>query len=147
MIDDLVDILHPYPDPPADGADDNIRDAHDAEYSDIADRRGEFEDGVRLTEEQADYFFDPLLAEITAARREMREAEARLRLLIAYGREFVTPRPYPLKDLAEAAGMSISGTRSAYADDEITDVAHRLGRQPRPRPAAAAPHGEEGAAR
>ncbi|MEV0734170.1 hypothetical protein [Polymorphospora sp. NPDC050346] len=34
--------------------------------------------------------------------------------LIAYGREFVQPRPYTLGDLAAAAGMSISGTRTAY---------------------------------
>ena len=33
-----------------------------------------------------------------------------MRLLIAYGRRFVYPRPYKLIDLAEAAGMSISAS-------------------------------------
>jgi hypothetical protein len=33
--------------------------------------------------------------------------------------------------------MSISGTRSAYTAAEIADVAHRLARQPRPRPTTA----------
>jgi hypothetical protein len=139
MIDDLVDLLHPYPDPPADDADDNARDALSAECSDVDDQRRALEELLRATEDSADYYFDPLLAEITTARRAMCEAEARLRLLIAYGREFVVPRPYQLKDLAEAAGMSISGTRSAYDDDEISDVAHRLGRPPRPRPDLSAP--------
>jgi hypothetical protein len=36
---------------------------------------------------------DPLLAEIGQARREMREAEQRMRLLVAYAREFVAPQP------------------------------------------------------
>jgi len=34
-------------------------------------------------------------------------------LLIAYGRRFTHPRPYKLIDLANAAGMSISGVRTA----------------------------------
>ena len=44
-----------------------------------------------------------------------------MRLLIAYGREFTQPRPYKLEALAAAAGMSISGTRTAYGEDEITE--------------------------
>lgn len=61
-----------------------------------------------------------------------------MRLLLAYGREFITPQPYQLKNLAAATGMSISGTRSAYADDEVYDVARRIGRGPRGRKLAAA---------
>jgi hypothetical protein len=38
--------------------------------------------------------YDPVLSEIAAARREVIEAEQRLRLLLAYAREFVAPRPY-----------------------------------------------------
>lgn len=54
-----------------------------------------------------------------------------MRLLIAYGREFTRPRPYKLEDLAGAAGMSVSGVRTAYDDDEVAEVARRTGTKPR----------------
>ena len=56
-----------------------------------------------------------------------------MRLLIAYGREFVGPRPYTLDGLAQAAGMSISGVRTSYDDDEIAEVAALTGARPRRR--------------
>jgi AraC-like DNA-binding protein len=67
----------------------------------------------------------------------MLAAEARMRLLIAYGREFTRPRPYRLEDLARAAGMSISGIRTAYDEDEIAEVARLTGARPARRPAGA----------
>jgi hypothetical protein len=67
----------------------------------------------------------------SAARRRLR-AEARMRLLIAYGREFTRPRPYRLEDLARASGMSISGARTAYDEDEVAEVAKLTGTRPRP---------------
>lgn len=69
----------------------------------------------------------PLLGELVAARDALLAAERRLRVLLAYGREFVGPRPYRLEDLARAAGMSISGVRTAYGDDEIAEVARATG--------------------
>jgi hypothetical protein len=51
-----------------------------------------------------------------------------MRLLMAYGRCFTHPRPYKLIDLANAAGLSISGVRIAFDDDEITratEILHR----------------------
>ena len=53
-----------------------------------------------------------------------------MRLLIAYGRCFTHPRPYKLIDLANAAGMSISGIRTAYDTDEIDQAAEILERPP-----------------
>jgi hypothetical protein len=50
-----------------------------------------------------------------------------MRLLIAYGREFTRPRRYRLEDLARAAGMSISGVRTAYDDNEVAEVARLTG--------------------
>jgi hypothetical protein len=47
--------------------------------------------------------------------------------LIAYGREFTRPRPYRLEDLARAAGMSVSGVRTAYDEDEVAEVARLTG--------------------
>jgi hypothetical protein len=64
-----------------------------------------------------------------------------MRLLIAYGRRFVYPRPYKLIDLAEAAGMSISGVRTAYDTDEIDQAAGILGRSPAPAAETAAEPG------
>ncbi|MFD0855403.1 hypothetical protein ACFQ07_24390, partial [Actinomadura adrarensis] len=57
---------------------------------------------------------EPLLHAIGDARARKERAEEEIRLLVAYGREFTRPRPYTLADLAEAAGMSISGVRTAY---------------------------------
>jgi hypothetical protein len=82
--------------------------------------------------------YDPVLSEIAAARREVIEAEQRLRLLLAYAREFVAPRPYTLADLARSAGMSISGVRTSYGQDEIREVARRIGARVRPVVAGAA---------
>lgn len=62
---------------------------------------------------------DPVLARLRDARRRRDEADRDIRLLLAFAREFVTPRPYRLADLAEAAGMSISGVRTAYT---VADV-------------------------
>jgi hypothetical protein len=138
MIDDLVDIVHPMPGLLPDGADENQEAGHDAWRDEVQDQRAAFEENLRDTQDNVDFYHDPLLAEISRARRQMREAEERMRLLVAYAREFVTPQPYQLKDLAAATGMSISGTRSAYAVAEIADVAQRLARQPRPRPTSAA---------
>lgn len=59
-------------------------------------------------------------------------AEQRLLLLLAYAREFVAPHPYTLADLARPAGMSISGVRTSYGQDEIREVARRIGARVRP---------------
>ena len=47
---------------------------------------------------------DPLLSTLDSLRARRLRLEADMRLLIAYGRRFVYPRPYKLIDLAEAAG-------------------------------------------
>jgi hypothetical protein len=63
---------------------------------------------------------DLVLAALADARARRDQADQEIRLLIAYARECVTPRPYRLADLADAAGMSISGVRVAYT---VADVA------------------------
>jgi hypothetical protein len=70
---------------------------------------------------------DPLLGAIASARLVKEQAEAGIRWLLAYGREFVEPRPYTLADLAEAAGMSISGVRTAYDHHDVDAVAEVTG--------------------
>ncbi len=69
---------------------------------------------------------DPVLVAIRDARRRRDQADRELRLLIAYAREVVTPRPYRLADLAEAAGMSISGVRVAYTTADTEYITARL---------------------
>ncbi len=68
---------------------------------------------------------DPVLARLRDARRRREEADRDIRLLLAFAREVVTPRPYRLADLAEATGMSISGVRTAYTAADV-DLIHAL---------------------
>jgi len=68
---------------------------------------------------------DPLLAALADAAQRKARADHQIRLLLAYAREHVQPRPYRLADLAEAAGMSISGVRLAYTPAD-TEQAARL---------------------
>jgi hypothetical protein len=133
MITDLTDLTHPIPEEPKEFADEDEGTGWRAMADETAEEREAYEQRLRLTWDQQDDF-DPLLDEIAAARYAMLQAEARMRLLIAYGREFTRPRPYRLEDLARASGMSISGVRTAYHEDEVAEVAKLTGTRPR-RPA------------
>jgi|ERR1039457_662458 AraC-like DNA-binding protein len=62
---------------------------------------------------------DPLLAALQDARHRRDQADRDIRILLAYARELTSPRPYRLTDLATAAGMSISGVRTAYTQTDI----------------------------
>jgi hypothetical protein len=62
---------------------------------------------------------DPVIAMLREARHRRDQADRDIRLLLAYARELVTPRPYRLADLADAAGMSISGVRTAYSAADV----------------------------
>jgi hypothetical protein len=79
--------------------------------------------------------FDPntLLDDLAAARRERDHADRLIRLLVAYARTQVRPRPYRLADLATAAGMSISGVRTCYSRTDVADVYALIRRPPPPR--------------
>jgi hypothetical protein len=70
---------------------------------------------------------DPLLAALADAAQRKQRADRDLRLLLAYAREHVQPRPYRLADLATAAGMSISGVRTAYTQADIEHAARLTG--------------------
>jgi hypothetical protein len=70
---------------------------------------------------------DALLEAIRAVRQRKEQADRDIRLLLAYAREHVIPRPYRLADLADAAGMSISGVRRAYSQADIELAARVIG--------------------
>jgi hypothetical protein len=70
---------------------------------------------------------DPLLAALADARERKRRADHDMRLLLAYAREHTKPRPYRLADLANAAGKSISGIRTAYSNADIEQAARLTG--------------------
>jgi hypothetical protein len=88
------------------------------------------ESGDDMVEEDADGrairlgLISPTVPEV-AAKEVDRE-----RLLLAYAREFVGPRPYPLDDLAQAVQMSIPGVRTGYGDAEVDEVERLTGERP-----------------
>ena len=70
---------------------------------------------------------DPLLVALAEARHRKERADREIRVLLAYARELTAPRPYRLADLANAAGMSISGVRVAYTNADIQRAAGLTG--------------------
>ena len=72
---------------------------------------------------------DPVLTAIKDARNRRDQADHDIRVLLAYARELTNPRPYRLTDLANAAGMSISGVRTAYTHNDIETAQQRWGSQ------------------
>ncbi|MEU9117264.1 hypothetical protein AB0D04_37325 [Streptomyces sp. NPDC048483] len=73
---------------------------------------------------------DPLLLALEDARARKAAADAEIRRLLAYGREFLGTRPYRLESLAQASGMTVSGIRTAYGTDAIDEVQHAIRREP-----------------
>jgi hypothetical protein len=103
-----------------------------------AERRALVAERLRATTGVAGvYGHDPLLTTLAGLRRQRHDLDAAIRRLLAYGREFTSPRPYRLADLADAAGMSISGVRTAYDAAEVAQVAEATGLKPSAVPSAA----------
>nr|AGS49712.1 hypothetical protein [uncultured bacterium esnapd14] len=73
---------------------------------------------------------DPVLAALADAHARRMKAEEEIRLLLAYARRFVYPHPYTLGELAQAAGMSVSGVRTAYGAQDVDKVADATGLEP-----------------
>lgn len=69
---------------------------------------------------------DPVLINLAALTEARKAADSRIRLVLAYARTAVSPRPYRLVDLAQAAGLSPSGVRVAYRAEDIRTVADAL---------------------
>lgn len=78
---------------------------------------------------------DPLLVALAEADVRRRQADHEVRRLMAFGREFVRPRPYALDVLAKAGGLSASGAKTSYKAHHVAEVAAALGLPPVRRPA------------
>jgi hypothetical protein len=125
LCDHVAALLHPLPRPPR-----RPGDANDEAREQAEQERQETAEQLRLAWDEAGA--DPVLCTLAGLRRKQVEIEATIRSLLAYAREYAHPRPYTLVDLAEAAGMSFSGVRTAYHDEEVAEVADRTGlRRPR----------------
>ena len=120
---DIAALLYPMPEQTDEG---------DAPYQVMAEvtgqEREDLAEQLRLSLQEGGV--DPLLSTLAGLRDQRLQLEADMRLLMAYGRCFTSPRPYKLIDLARAAGLSISGVRIAFTDDEITQAAAVLRRPP-----------------
>src|SRR5580692_11318816 len=129
MCADIAALLNPMPAPAQNGD-----ESDDESYSQAAaaawQEREEMAEELRTGWSEGD--IDPLLSILTSLRNRRLQLEADMRLLVAYGRCFTHPRPYKLIDLANAAGMSISGVRTAYDDEEVEQAADILDRPPAP---------------
>ncbi|MGK5543338.1 hypothetical protein ACSNOH_01115 [Streptomyces sp. URMC 127] len=126
MYEEIAAILHPTPDP------ENFpEEARSEIWADIAEARERTAFNLEAAWDAHGDDAEPLLSALAGARRRREEAEADIRRLVAYGREFTRPRPYKLADLANAAGMSISGVRTAYDHEEVAAVQHATGLKPR----------------
>ena len=121
MCAEIAALLNPIPDP-------GDQDADDVPYAQLEAEQEQHAESLRLAWDGGG--IDPLLSTLAHLRQQRLRLEADMRLLIAYGRRFTHPRPYKLIDLANAAGMSISGVRTAYDDDEVDQTAQILGRPP-----------------
>ncbi|MEV4414864.1 hypothetical protein [Catellatospora sp. NPDC049609] len=75
---------------------------------------------------------DAVLAALADAHARRMRAEEEIRLLLAYARHFVYPHPYTFGELAQAAGMSVSGVRTAFSSGDVDKVAAATGLEPVP---------------
>src|SRR6266487_1964664 len=126
LCDHVAALLHPLPRPSR-----RRDDAYDEARHQVEQEREETAEQLRTAWEETGA--DPVLSTLAGLRRQQVQTEATIRALLAYAREYAHPRPYTLVDLADAAGMSFSGVRTAYHDEEVAEVAARTGLRPRRR--------------
>ncbi|GLZ77295.1 hypothetical protein Afil01_21020 [Actinorhabdospora filicis] len=129
ILDDIAAILHPRPEPPGDVRIPAVAEYYTALLQDVSARREKLIADLRVAWDRGGV--DPLLAALEESRARREAAENDIRKLLAYAREFVAPRPYTLKALAEASGLSFSGVRTAYGEEHVEAAAEATGSRPR----------------
>lgn len=126
LIEDIVALLHPMPFSPANAVDVE-QEAIAWQREQIIRERKDTDARLRRLWDQTD--IDPLLHVLDEQRRIRDEVEARIRHVVAYAREFVAPRPYPLEALAPSLGVSPSAVRGSYDHRDVEQVAEVTGRR------------------
>ncbi|MFG3207341.1 hypothetical protein [Streptomyces sp. NPDC048192] len=127
-IEELAALRHPMPEPGTVTPEDCYADACEQ----VEEQRRN--DALNLEAAGLELETDPLLLALDDLKAQKQAVDARIRQLLAYGREFHGSRPYQLEELARHAGYSPSGVRTAYGETEIRQVAAQIGREPnRPR--------------
>ncbi|MER7057627.1 hypothetical protein [Streptomyces sp. NPDC000351] len=127
QISELAAVLCPLPEPGSVTPEDCFADA--CEQAEL--QRTHYADNLEAAALGTDG--DPLILALEHARTQKEEADRRIRLLLAYAREFQPVRRYPLRELAQASGYTTSGVTTAYGRPEITLVQRQLHRGPVPR--------------
>ncbi|MGV9385037.1 hypothetical protein ACWDRB_55175 [Nonomuraea sp. NPDC003707] len=129
LLDDIFAIRWPLPHFPE--SDQTPPRVHGAAVDDAWRLRNAFLTG-RLKAAAADHGpdFDPLLVALEDLVAIKKAADEQIRLLLAYGRVYVTPRPHTLETLGQAAGLTPSGVSRAFGAKEILAVGDLTGRRP-----------------
>lgn len=132
LLDELVALRHPMPEPGTVTPEECYADACEQ----VEEQRKN--DALSLEAASQELQTDPLLLALDDLKAQKEAVDARIRQLLAWGREFHGTRPYGLEELARRAGYSTSGVRTAYGETEIRQVAAQIGREAnRPRRDAA----------
>jgi AraC-like DNA-binding protein len=127
-IEELAALRNPLPEPGTVTPEDCYADACEQ----VEEQRKR--DALHLEGASDDLQVDPLLLALDDLKAQKEAVDARIRQLLAWGREFQGTRPYGLEELARHAGYSASGVRTAYGETEIRQVSEQIGREPnRPR--------------
>jgi hypothetical protein len=134
LCDHVAAVLHPLPMPgevcPPEAFDDVVDVVQNEREEAAAAMRIAWEEGDQEVDEDGEPVpwssNDPVLSAIAGLRIQKERADAAIRRLLAYAREYNRPAPYQLTDLALAAGMSVSGIRTAYTAKDVTAVGKQV---------------------
>jgi hypothetical protein len=128
LLDDIFAIRWPLPDLPED---DQISPHQRSAAVDDAWRpRIAFIQRLGATAAEHGPDHDALLAALEDLVAIKKAADVQIRLLLAYARVYVAPRPHTLETLGQAAGLTPSGVSRAFSAKEIHAVGGLIGRRP-----------------
>ncbi|MEU0845887.1 hypothetical protein ABZ370_41445 [Streptomyces sp. NPDC005962] len=125
LIDELAAVLCPLPEPGSVIPEEAFPDAYEAAERERSEYASNLEAAALGIEA------DPLILALEEARAQREAADRRVRLVLAYAREFQPASRYPLRELGPASGYTPSGVTTAYDAQQIELVQSRIHRAPR----------------
>ena len=125
LIDELAALLCPLPEPGSVTPQEAFPDA----YEEAERERSQYASNLEAAALGIEA--DPLILALEQARAQREAADRRVRLILAYAREFHPSGRYPLRELAPASGYKPSGATTAYGAEQIELVRSRIHRAPR----------------